>query len=279
MNCPQCQTANAPDAGFCGSCGARLAVAESATPLGYAAPAASSGYPAPAASSGYPASGGYGAPGGYSAPGGYGAPSGYNAAGQMPPTPPQQPAGYPQGQYQPPAGGGGYPPRMPMGLPPVSFDLNRATTVDKVVAVATFIAMISIWLPWFTVSYSVGLLGSNGSASASATTAHGAWMYLEFIVALVLIAYLVARVAWETLPFSVPVAHAPLLIVGTGVQLLFMLIAFVDVPSLPAGFSVGWGLGAFIGLLAALVAAGPVIVPGVRSYLESRNAAGGARPF
>jgi hypothetical protein len=121
-------------------------------------------------------------------------------------------------------------------LPPVNFDLNRATTVDKVVAVATFITMISIWMPWFTVSY----LGASGSGSG--TAAHG-WLWLEFILALALIAYLVARVAWDTMPISLPVAHAPLLIVGTAVQLLLILIAFFDLPSSGgvAGVSVGWG--------------------------------------
>jgi hypothetical protein len=270
MNCPQCQTANAPGAAFCGNCGAQLAVAEPAgapgagygpqgtgTPLGYGATSAPASYDAPT---------------GYNPPGGYNAPSGYNNAGT-----PQQPAGYPQGQYQPPAGGGYKPGSTGTSLPPADFDLNRLTTVDKVVAVASLIALISIWLPWFSASASY--LGQTDSGSASATTAHGAWMYLEFIVALVVIVYLVARAAWDKLPFSLPVAHAPLLIVGTGLQLLFMLIAFFDVPSVPGGdlgsgvhVSVGWAWGAFIGLLAALAAAGPVLVPAVRSYLESRNA-------
>jgi len=154
-------------------------------------------------------------------------------------------------------------------VPPVNFDLNRATTVDKVVAIATFITMVSIWMPWFTVSY----LGATGSGSG--TAAHG-WLWLEFILALALIAYLVARVAWDTMPISLPVAHAPLLIVGTAVQLLLILIAFFDLPSSGglAGVSVGWGFGAFLGLLAALVAAGPVLYPAIRSYMDSRKGAG-----
>jgi hypothetical protein len=284
MNCPQCQTANAPGAAFCGNCGAGLSVAEPAnapatgygpqgtgTPLGYGATSGPASYDAP---TGYNAPTGYDAPTGYNAPGGYNAAGGYNNPGTQ-----QQPGGYPQGQYQPPMQGGGYTPgsRGGASVPPVSFDLNRLTTVDKVVAVSSLIALISIWLPWFTASATY--LGQTDSGSASATTAHGAWMYLEFIVALVLIVYLVARAAWDRLPFSLPVAHAPLLIVGTGLQLLFMLIAFFDIPSVPGGdlgsgvhVSVSWSWGAFIGLLAALAAAGPVIVPAVRSYLDSRNA-------
>jgi hypothetical protein len=280
MNCPQCSAANGPDAGFCGSCGARLAVAESAAPsAGYASEAAGaplgynapSGYNAPNTPGGYNAPNDPNAPGGYNPPS-YQAPGGYNASG------PAQPGGYPQGQYPPP---GQYQPPTPQGgwqapnsrgsgsVPPVNFDLNRATTVDKVVAVATFITMISIWMPWFTVSY----LGATGSGSG--TAAHG-WLWLEFILALVLIAYLVARVAWDTMPISIPVAHAPLLIVGTAVQLLLILIAFFDLPSSGglSGVSVGWGFGAFLGLLAALVAAGPVLYPAIRSYLDSRKGTG-----
>jgi hypothetical protein len=261
MNCPQCQTANGPGSAFCGNCGAQMTVAPAAAPAGYPPPQGA-GTPL-----GYAASS--------SAPTGFDAPQGYNASGGTP----QQPAGYPQGQYQPPPTSGYTPGSAGPVLPQVNFDLNRATTVDKVVGVASLIALISIWLPWFTASYSGGAFGASGSASASATTAHGGWMYLEFIVALVLIAYLVARIAWERLPFSIPVAHAPLLIVGTAIQLLIMLIAFFDLPSADgvAGFSIGWGWGAFVGLLAALVAAGPVIYPAVRSYLASRNAAAGPR--
>jgi hypothetical protein len=251
MNCPQCQTANGPDSAFCGNCGAQMTVAQAAAPGGYAPQGA--GTPL-----GYGASS---APTGYDVPAGYNASGGYNNPGT-----PQQPAGYPQGQYQPPAAGGYKPGSTGVSVPSVSFDLNRATTVDKVVAVATFVALISIWMPWFTVS----ALGYSGSASG--TTVHG-WLWLEFLLALVLIAYLVARVAWDKLPFNLPVAHAPLLIVGTAIQLLLILIAFIDVPSSGvASVSVGWGFGAFLGLLAALVAGGPVLVPAVRSYLESRKA-------
>jgi hypothetical protein len=272
MNCPQCQTANAPGAAFCGNCGAGLAVAEPAgarapgygpqgtgAPLGYGATSAPSSYDAPT---------GYGAPTGYNSPTGYNAPGGYDNAGT-----PQQPAGYPQGQYQPPTAGGYQPGSTGFSLQPANLDLNRLTTVDKVVGVASLITLISIWLPWFSVSFSDGL--GTASESFSATTVHGGWMYLVFIVALVLIAYLAARAAWDRLPINIPVAHAPLLTAGTALQLVLVLIAFFDVPSVPAtatGFSVGWAWGAFIGLLAALAAAGPVIVPAVRSYLESRNA-------
>jgi hypothetical protein len=257
MNCPQCQTANGPGSAFCGNCGAQMTVAQAAAPAGYPPPQ------------------GTGTPLGYAAPTGYDAPQGYNAAGGYNSAGPTQPAGYPQGQYQPPTGGGPQAPR-PSSLPPVNFDHNRLTTVDKIVAGGTFIAMISIWLPWFSISWGSSTFQVAGSASISGTTGHG-WLWLEFIVALVLIAYLAARAAWDRLPFNIPVAHAPLLIVGTSLQLLLVLIAFIDIPYGSDG--VGWAWGAFIALLAALAAAGPVVVPAVRSYLASRNAASGPRSY
>jgi hypothetical protein len=263
MNCPQCQTANGPGSAFCGNCGARLTVAEAAAPAGYPPPQGTGG----------PA--GYGtssAPTGYDAPQGYDASQGYNAAGGYNSGGPTQP-GYPQGQYQPPAGGGPQAPRS-SSLPPVNFDHSRLTKVDKIVAGGTFIAMISIWLPWFSISWGSSTFENAGSASISGTTGHG-WLWIEFLLALVLLAYLGARAAWERLPFTVPVAHERLLIAGVSLQLLLVLIAFIDIPYGSDGVGLDWG--AFIALLAALAAAGPVAVPAVRSYLERRKAAGGPR--
>jgi hypothetical protein len=277
MNCPQCQTANAPGAAFCGNCGAQLAVAEPAgapapgygpqgtgTPLGYGATSAPASYDAPA---GYNAPGGYNNQAGYNNQGGYDNQAGYSNQGgyNNPGTPQQQPGGYPQGQYQqPPVQGGGYTPGTTgSGVPPVNFDVNRLTSVDKIVAGGSLVALISIFLPWYSYSY----LGATETFSG--TTGHG-WLWLEFIVALALIAYLASRAAWDRLPFNMPVAHAPLLIVGTALQLLLVLIAFIDIPY--GGSGVGWTWGAFVALLAALAAAGSVLVPAVRSYLESRNA-------
>lgn len=169
-------------------------------------------------------------------------------------------------------------PRHPAAIAPASFDLNRLATVDKVVAGATLASMISIWLPWFSASAS--LFGDTQGESISGAGYHD-WLWLEFILALALLGYLAARALWERLPFTMPVAHAPLLIVGTGTQFLLMLIAFADVPSNQgdAEVSVTWSAGAFLGLIASIVAAAPVIVPAVRSYLDSGNGTPGSRPF
>lgn len=200
---------------------------------------------------------GYGSSGGDA--GGYGAP-----AGQYPP-PAQQPAGYSQG-------GGGYQPRPAGsgGIAPFQFDLKRLTRTDQIVGVASLIVLISIFLPWFSVT--VRIFGESRSATGSGTAAHG-WLWLVFVLDLLVIAYLAMRAGWEQAPVRIPVAHAPLLIAATGLQLLLVLIAFFDMPGndgIP-GVSIGWAWGAFIGLLAALAAAGPVIWPAIQSYMQSRQ--------
>jgi hypothetical protein len=163
-------------------------------------------------------------------------------------------------------------------MAPVKFDLNRLTTVDKVVAVATLITMISLWLPWFSASYSA--LGITSSGSISGTGVHG-WLWLEFILALALLVYLAARAAWDQLPFSLPISHERLLVAGTALQFLLILIGFFAVPSTGGvqGVSVSWDFGAILALIASIVAAGPVIYPAVKSFLDSRKAAGGAQRY
>jgi hypothetical protein len=131
--------------------------------------------------------------------------------------------------------------------------------------------MISLWLPWFSAKYSE--LGVTSTGSVSGTGYHG-WLWLEFILALVLIAYLAARAAWDTLPVRMPVAHETLLIAATGLQFLLILIGFIAMPSTHGlqGYSVSWDFGAFLALIASLVAAGPVIYPAVKPYLNRRAA-------
>ena len=242
MNCPQCQTPNQQDSAFCANCGTPLAAAQAPTSSGYMPPP------------------GQGTPVGYGAPAGYGAPTEYGPsgtpAGQYPPAGQQPAAGYPpaSGQYQPqprPRGTGA----------PIQFDLKRLTRVDQIVAVASLIAMISIWLPWYSAS------GDGLTVSFSGTWGHG-WLWLEFVVALFLIGYLALR-AGSASPPRLPIAHAPLLLIGTLVQLLLIVLAFALIPYGDQGM--GWDWAAFIGLLAALVAAGPLAVPAAQSYMQSRS--------
>jgi hypothetical protein len=138
--------------------------------------------------------------------------------------------------------------------------------------------MISLWLPWFSGKYSA--LGITSSATVSGTGVHG-WLWLEFILALALLAYITARAAWDRLPFNLPIAHEWLLVIGTALQLRFIVIGFFAKPSTNGaqGFSISWDFGAFLALIASIVAAAPVIYLVVKSYLDSRNAASGAQRY
>ena len=241
------------------------------------APAAPAGYGAPGSPAGYGAASGYGNQAAYGGPAANDAPPGY-----APPPPGygpsggQAPNGYPQGQYQ--QGQSGPDPQRSSGLPPVNFDLNRLTNADKIVAVATLITMISLWLPWFSGKYSA--LGITSSATVSGTGVHG-WLWLEFILALALLVYIAARAAWDRLPFNLPIAHERLLVVGTAVQLLLIVGGFFAMPPTNGvqGLSISWDFGAFLALIASIVAAAPVIYPVVKSYLDSRKAASGAQRY
>ena len=247
------------------------------------APAAPAGYGAQGSPAGYGAAPGYGNPAGYGNQAGYGGPAANDAPPGYAPPPPgygppggQAPNGYPQGQYQ--QGQSGPDPQRSSGLPPVNFDLNRLTNADKIVAVATLITMISLWLPWFSGKYSA--LGITSSATVSGTGVHG-WLWLEFILALALLVYIAARAAWDRLPFNLPIAHERLLVVGTAVQLLLIVGGFFAMPPTNGvqGLSISWDFGAFLALIASIVAAAPVIYPVVKSYLDSRKAASGAQRY
>jgi hypothetical protein len=132
--------------------------------------------------------------------------------------------------------------------PAYSFDLKRLATLDRTIGIASLVVFVSLFLPWF------GILGY----ATSGISLHG-YLVIALLAALALLGYLALRVGWETIPFRLPIAHAPLLLIGTGVQLLFVLIAFLQSDGLSHDF------GAYLGLLAALVACAVIAVPVIRS--------------
>ena len=82
------------------------------------------------------------------------------------------------------------------------FDAQRWTLSDKVAGVASLVVLISLFLPWFSGSYvSFGNPGASSSGSESGTDAHG-WLWLVFVVALAILAYLALTAGFRVLPFS-----------------------------------------------------------------------------
>jgi hypothetical protein len=78
----------------------------------------------------------------------------------------------------------------------------------------------------------------------------------------VIVAYLILRAGWDTLPISQEVPHLTVMMIATIVNLVLVFIAFIDKPG---GSGVGWGIGAILGLIAAVVAAAPYAVPQLRA--------------
>src|SRR6266851_2533410 len=92
----------------------------------------------------------------------------------------------PGGQVQPPAG----------SAPQFRFDINKLNTADRVIAVASLLVFISVFLPWF---------GAFG-VTVSGMSWHG-YLAISLIAAVALIGYLVLRAGLESL--RLPIAHAP----------------------------------------------------------------------
>ena len=110
-------------------------------------------------------------------------------------------------------------------------------------AVATLLLLIGLALPWFSlVSFGMGV----GGLSVSALDAHS-WTYLALLVALAILAYLVVRALVTSV--RLPLPHWQLLVGVTGLNLILTVICFL---AKPRGYS--WSFGAYLGLVAAVVA-------------------------
>jgi hypothetical protein len=144
----------------------------------------------------------------------------------------------------------------------VKFDATKLTQTDRIVGIASFVLLISLFLSWFSVS-----LGPIGSVSASGLSAHG-YLYIVLILSIVIVALLAVRAlgAWA-FPATAPVTEEQALLIATGINFVLVLIAFLLKPG-GVGSGVGWSFGAFIGLVASIVA----VVPLARPALAARKA-------
>jgi hypothetical protein len=184
--------------------------------------------------------------------------------------------GYQQQQQQNPAPGGGWGPAPTYGggqAPQASgfnFDITRWQRAEQITGGATLLLIISIFLPWFTVTASTTIAGHtiSQSGSGSGTAAHG-YLWLVFFVGLAVLAVLIIQAGFSQFPVNLPFGVPALLIGLTGLNLLIVLIAFLIKPSVGVAtggldVSVGWGFGAFVGLICAIAAFVPLVLPATR---------------
>jgi hypothetical protein len=245
MVCTQCQAEVAEDAAVCPQCGVVVVSTASTTwTTGQSSGAFSTDDPTVTAY----ASGGA-------------VPGGPTAGAPLPGSPPP-PSTLPGGSVPPGTlpGGGSVPPGSPMraGMPPAQLNMDRLTKSDRITGVATLVLFISLFLPWFGVNLGIG------TATASGLTAHG-YLYIVLILCLGVLGLLLLRAAFHTLPFALPGGHELLLLAATGINLLLVFIAFIFKPGGYGISGIGWSWGAFVGLIAAVVAVAPLGLPMIQA--------------
>jgi zinc-ribbon domain len=140
-------------------------------------------------------------------------------------------------------------------LPAYKFDAARWSLADRIAGVATVVLFISLFLSWFGISV-IGI-----TVTASGVSAHG-YLYIVMILSILIVAYLVLRAGWEELPGGINLPHLTTMMTATLVNLVIVFIAFIFKPG---GSGVGWEFGAFLALIAAVVAAAPYAVPQLRA--------------
>jgi hypothetical protein len=149
--------------------------------------------------------------------------------------------------------------------PAFNLDLKRLTRNDRIVGGATIVFVISLFLPWFTVSDGVFSDSVNGLW-------HG-YMYIALILAFAVLAYLVLRAGFEQLPFKLPLGHEQAMLVATAAIFVLTVLSFVFKPAGAsdafASVNWGWSFGAVIGLAAAVAAVLPLGLPFLRSRTGS----------
>jgi len=144
-------------------------------------------------------------------------------------------------------------------VPAYKFDAARWSLADRIAGVASIVLFISLFLSWFGVSV-IGI-----TVTASGVSAHG-FLYIVMIICILEVAYLVLRAGWDELPISANIPHLTVMMVATIVNLVLVFIAFIDKPG---GSGVGWEFGAFLALIAAIVAAAPYAIPQLRAKTMS----------
>ncbi len=150
--------------------------------------------------------------------------------------------------------------------------LSRSTNCsreERITGIATLVVLISLFLPWVTASIS-----GVGSYSADGFSLHG-YFWIVFILCLAVIAYLVMKAGFDKMPFALPLTDDQAMLVATGVIFVIVLIGFfVKGYSVASGFGyhIGWGFGAYLGLVAAVVAVAPLAWPVIQKQMNKGGA-------
>jgi hypothetical protein len=131
-------------------------------------------------------------------------------------------------------------------------ELNRR---ELVFGPASLVLLVSCWLPWYRF----------GPFTVSGLSAHG-WLFLAVLDAIVLVLYvLIIAFGVGDLADMGRLSKEQLLTALTGVNLVLVVLAFLLKPS-----PLSWSYGAFLALIAAIVAFLPFGVPLVQEARRQR---------
>jgi hypothetical protein len=132
---------------------------------------------------------------------------------------------------------------------------SPSSTGTTVTAIATLVLLVALFLPWFSAAF-IGVSFSESGVSA------GGCLCIVFFVSLSLLVYLLARAGWDRLPITTQVAHAPVMVVASALKALLVVIGFL---LKPGGSAVSWSIGAWLALIAAIVAVAPIAIPAIQA--------------
>lgn len=138
-------------------------------------------------------------------------------------------------------------------------NLKRLTVADMVTGAASLVLLVSLFLPWYAVSF-------GGASITLGGVAHHKFLWLAVLLSVVVITYLIVHAT-----VAASVKKEPVLLVLSVIQLIIVVVPFFDVPiAMVANVTVAPAYGAFIALGAAIVSLIAVIVPFIRSLGSGR---------
>jgi hypothetical protein len=129
--------------------------------------------------------------------------------------------------------------------------LDALSRKDRTFGAATLVLLVSLWLPWYRI----------GPFTADGLGVHG-WLFIAVLNSIILVLYvLITAFGVGDLADQGRLSKDQLLAVLTGLNLALVVLAFL---LKPAGFS--WSWGAFVALIAAIVAFAPFGIPLVQEH-------------
>jgi hypothetical protein len=150
------------------------------------------------------------------------------------------------------------PPAAASPRPQSKVDLSGIGQLDRIVGGGSLVLFISLFLPWFSAS----------GISVDALDPHG-YLYVTLVLSIAVVAFIGAEIlgVWK-LPASTAVSRDQILLIATAINFVLVLIGFIFKPSGEGVVNVGWSWGAFVGLIAAVVAVFPLGWPLIQARLN-----------